>query len=94
MSKAYSFYKKKKFHYVLVDHKIRAKSGQEAKKVKSLLKRNKINLNIIVNKKKIFKNIQAEARNSRYEILINYCKKNKIQTILTAHNLEDQVETF
>ena len=46
------------------------------------------------NKKKIFKNIQAEARNSRYEILINYCKKNKIQTILTAHNLEDQVETF
>ena len=94
LSKAYSFYKKKKFHYVLVDHKIRAKSGQEAKKVKSLLKRNKINLNIIVNKKKIFKNIQAEARNSRYEILINYCKKNKIQTILTAHNLEDQVETF
>jgi len=26
--------------------------------------------------------------------LINYCKKNKIKTLLTAHNLEDQVETF
>ena len=25
---------------------------------------------------------------------LNYCKKNKIKTILTAHNLEDQVETF
>ena len=94
LSKAYTFYKKKIFHYVLVDHKIRKISGQEAKKVKSLLKKNKINLKILANKKKIFKNIQAEARNSRYEILINYCKKNKIQTILTAHNLEDQVETF
>ena len=25
---------------------------------------------------------------------MNYCKKNKIKDILTAHNLEDQVETF
>ena len=94
LSKAYTFLKKSKFHYVLIDHKIRDKSGQEAKKVKSLLKRRKINLKVLENKKKIFKNIQAEARNSRYEILINYCKRNKIQTILTAHNLEDQVETF
>ena len=94
LSKAYTFSKKSKFHYVLIDHKIRDKSGQEAKKVKSLLKRRKINLKVLENKKKIFKNIQAEARNSRYEILTNYCKRNKIQTILTAHNLEDQVETF
>jgi len=94
LSKAYTFYKKSKFHYVLIDHKIREKSGQEAKKVKSILKRKKINLKILDNKKKIFKNVQAEARNSRYEILINYCKRNKIKTILTAHNLEDQVETF
>ena len=94
LSKAYTFYKKSKFHYVLVDHKIRVKSGQEAKRVKSLLKRKNINLKILDNKKRIIKNIQAEARNSRYEILSNYCKKNKIQTILTAHNLEDQVETF
>ena len=40
------------------------------------------------------KNIQAEARLVRYEILVNFCKKNKIRTLLTAHNLEDQVETF
>ena len=26
--------------------------------------------------------------------MINHCKKNKIKTLLTAHNLEDQVETF
>ena len=94
LSKAYTNYSKSKFHYVLVDHKIRKKSGQEAKKVKSLLKRKKMNLKILINKKKIVKNIQAEARISRYDILTKYCKKNRIQIILTAHNLEDQVETF
>ena len=45
-------------------------------------------------KKKITKNIQAEARNARYDILKTFCKKNNIKVILTAHNLEDQVETF
>ena len=94
LSKAYTFHKKCKFNYVLVDHKIRKNSSQEAKKVKNLLKRNKINLKILISKKKIIKNIQAEARISRYEILTNYCKKNRIQTLITAHNLEDQVETF
>ena len=94
LTKAYASQKKTKFHYVLVDHNIRKESSQEAKKVKALLKRKKITLKVFLNKKKIIKNIQAEARNSRYEIFLNYCKKNKIKTILTAHNLEDQVETF
>jgi tRNA(Ile)-lysidine synthase len=94
LTKAYSYTKKVKIRYVLVDHNIRKNSAQEAKQVKNLLKRNKINLNIILNKKKIISNIQGQARNTRYEILTKYCKKNKIKTLLTAHNLEDQVETF
>ena len=77
-----------------MDHNIRKGSNQEAKKVKKLLKKSQINLKIHLNKIKINKNIQAEARNIRYEILFNFCKKNKIKTLLTAHNLEDQVETF
>ena len=94
LARAYTFYKKTKFHYVLVDHKLRKNSDQEAKKVKNLLKKKQINLRILVNKKKIVKNIQAEARQARYEILIDFCKKNRIKTLMTAHNLEDQVETF
>ena len=94
LARAYTFYKKTRFHYVLVDHKIRKNSNQEAQKVKNLLKKKQIDLKILVNKKKIIKNIQAEARLVRYEILVNFCKKNKIRTLLTAHNLEDQVETF
>jgi len=94
LSKAYSYKKKTKFSYVLVDHNIRKNSAKEAEQVKKLLKKSQLNLNIILNKKKITSNIQGQARNIRYEILSNYCRRNKINTLLTAHNLEDQVETF
>ena len=94
LTKAYSQEKKIKFYYVLVDHNIRKNSALEAKQVKKLLKKHKINLNIILNKEKITRNIQGLARHTRYEILSNYCKKKKVNTLLTAHNLEDQVETF
>ena len=40
------------------------------------------------------KNVQNHARNIRYNLLIDYCKKKKIQYILTAHHSEDQIETF
>ena len=94
LTKSYSFYKKTKFYYILVDHNIRKNSNREAQEVKKLLKKKNISLKIFLNKKKITKNIQAEARNTRYEILTQYCKKKKIKVLLTAHNLEDQVETF
>jgi len=94
LTKAYSFQNKTKFYYALVDHGIRKNSNQEAKNVKDLLGKKKINLRVLTLKKKIEKNVQAVARNLRYEILINHCKKNKIKNILTAHNFEDQVETF
>ena len=78
LTKAYSYTKKTKFHYVLVDHNIRKNSAKEANQVKNLLKKNKINLNILINKKKIKRNIQSLARNTRYEILSKYCIKNNI----------------
>ena len=94
LSKAYSLKNKCKIFYVLVDHSLRKNSSIEAKSVKKLLKKNQINLNILKNKKIINKNIQSQAREIRYNLLTNFCKKKKITTILTAHNLEDQVETF
>lgn len=94
LSKAYTYCYKSKFYYVLINHNIRRNSLQEAKKVKNLLQKKQINLKIISNKKKIEKNIQGEARNIRYELLSNFCLKNNIRSLITAHNLEDQVETF
>ncbi len=94
LSKAYSYEKKVKFYYLLINHNIRKNSAKEAFKVKKLLKKYKINLKIFENRKKIIKNVQSQARAIRYEILKNFCKKNNIRILITAHNLEDQVETF
>ena len=77
-----------------MDHNIRKNSSNEAKSVKKLLKKYQIKVDILKNKKKITGNIQGEARKIRYNLLTNFCKKKKIKSILTAHNLEDQVETF
>ena len=94
LAKSYSYENKCKIYYVLVDHNLRKNSSSEAQSVKKLLRKHQINLNILKNKKLIKKNIQSEARVIRYNLLTTFCKKKKIQTILTAHNLEDQVETF
>ena len=94
LAKAYSYKNKCKIYYVLVDHKIRNNSSHEANLVKKLLKKNHIALNVLKNKKLIKKNIQSKAREVRYNLLEDFCKKKNIKIILTAHNLEDQVETF
>ena len=92
--KSYSLKNTCKVYYVLIDHNLRKNSSIEAKLVKNLLKKFKINLNILKNKKKIVKNIQSEARKIRYELLTTFCRKKNVKIIITAHNLEDQVETF
>ena len=94
LTKAFSYVKKTKFYYILINHNIRKNSSIEAKQVKNLLKKKKINLKIISNKKKINSNIQGQAREIRYNLMEKFCNTKKIEAILTAHNLEDQVETF
>jgi tRNA(Ile)-lysidine synthase len=94
LSKAYSEEEKNKVFYVLVDHSIRSNSSKEALAVKNLLKKKGINLTILKNKKKINKNFQSQAREIRYQLLLNFCKKNKIKFIMTGHHRDDQIETF
>ena len=94
LAKSYNYENRSKIFYVLVDHKLRKNSSREAQLVKRLLKKYGINLYILKNDKIINKNIQSEARKVRYSLLTSFCKKKNINVILTAHNLEDQVETF
>ncbi len=94
LGKIYEEDTKIKVNYVLVNHNLRNNSTQEALLVKALLKKKKIKLNIKINKKKINKNIQKNAREVRYNLLLNFCKTNKIKFLLTAHHREDQIETF
>ena len=45
-------------------------------------------------RKKPNSNLQSLARQKRYELIFNQCKKHKINTILTAHHQDDFYETF
>ena len=94
LSQTYSIENKKRFFFVLVDHGIRTSSSKEAQNVKILLKKKGINLTILKNKKKIDKNVQSNAREIRYKLLLNFCKKYKIKFIMTGHHRDDQIETF
>lgn len=94
LSKAFCDERKNKAYYVLIDHGIRNNSSKEAILVKNLLKKRGMTLTILRNKKKINKNIQSHARIIRYQLLLNFCKKNDIKFILTAHHRDDQIETF
>ena len=94
LSKALNYEKKIKFYFVLINHNIRKKSSNEAVQVKNLLSKKGISIKIIKNTHKIKTNIQNQARIVRYDLLKKFCQKNQVKVILTAHNLEDQVETF
>ncbi|MDB9760392.1 tRNA lysidine(34) synthetase TilS [Pelagibacteraceae bacterium] len=94
LSKIYANEKKNNIFFVLIDHAIRQNSSKEAKAVKFLLAKKKINLKILKNKKKINNNFQSNAREARYTLLLNFCKKNKIKFIFTGHHRDDQIETF
>ena len=94
-SKIYTSEFKNKAHIVIVDHKLRKESYAEALNVKKILKRKKIKSTILSWKGKVPKsNIQKNARNIRYSLISNYCLKNNIKYLLTAHHIDDQIENF
>ena len=94
-SKIYSSEFKNKIHVLIVDHQLRKESHKEALKVKKILKKRQISSKILKWKGKIpKKNIQKNARDLRYSLLSDYCLKNKIKYLVTAHHKDDQIENF
>jgi len=95
LTKCYSIKNKIKVKYFIVDHKLRKESSLEAKTVKSILKKIDVNCKILKwNGRKPSKNIQAEARDKRYHLLANECKKNSIKHLLLGHHINDLFENF
>ena len=94
-SKLYSLEFGNKIDILIVNHNIRKNSLKEASKVKEILKKRKIQSKILNWKGKIPKsNIQKNARDLRYFLISNYCLKNKIKYLTTAHHADDQFENF
>ena len=95
LAKIYSIKNNINPRFLIVDHKLRKESSVEAKYVKKLLKKYLISAEILTWKgKKPSQNIQAIARNKRYELLFERCKKLKINNILLGHHQNDLFENF
>ena len=95
LTKCYSLKNKIKVKYYLVNHKLRKEATLEAETVKKILKKIDIQCTILNwNGKKPSKNIQATARDKRYSLLANECKKNNIKYLLLGHHLNDLFENF
>jgi len=95
LAKCYSLKSKVTVKYFIVDHKLRKESSAEVKTVKKILKKLDIECKALPwNGKKPSKNIQAIARNKRFSLLANECKKNDIKYLLLGHHLNDLFENF
>jgi len=96
LSKCYQIKNKNKnFHYIHVDHNLRATSSKEAQTLKKMLKKFKIECKIITWKKKEnTKKTQSESRDYRFNVFENFCKIKKINTVLLGHHYDDFQENF
>ena len=95
LAKIYSLKNKLKPKYFIVDHKLRKESTDEAIKVKKILKKFSINLEILTWRgKKPSKNIQALSRKKRYDLLSLECDRYKLNNILLGHHQDDLFENF
>ena len=92
---AFIKYKKGKLMALIVDHRIRKNSKEEAKYISTYLDKNNINSQILtVNKDNVSKKSMNEARNNRYNLLTDFCIKNNILHLFIAHHKDDNLETF
>ena len=77
------------------DHKLRKESIEELIFAKKLAKKFKFNFRSFEwNSIKPTKSIMERAREIRYERIIEFCKKKKIISLMTAHHLDDSLETY
>ena len=80
---------------IYFDHRLRKESYLESKYTKEISKKLGIDFKILMwNEKKPKTSIMQRAREIRYKKIINFCKQNNIMTVMTAHHLDDSLETY
>ncbi len=81
---------------LIVDHGLRPESAAEASLTLERLKALSVPAEILTwhHDERPSSNIQAAAREARYELMAAHCRQNGIKTLLTAHHMNDQAETF
>jgi tRNA(Ile)-lysidine synthase len=95
LAKLYSLENDNDFVALIIDHKLRKESANEAKQTYKNLAQNKIKAKILTYQgEKFSSNIQKKARDLRYDLFEKYCTKNKIKFLILAHHQDDLIENF
>ncbi|WP_341753200.1 MULTISPECIES: tRNA lysidine(34) synthetase TilS [unclassified Candidatus Tisiphia] len=80
---------------MLVDHHLREQSKLEHEYVRDLSRKLGYDYHLLhFDHQNNFSNLQARAREGRYQLMTDLCKKLDILTILTAHHLDDYIENY
>lgn len=89
-------YPDKTFHLLGVDHGLRAESLDEVEAVEQFFSKDKNVTHKILQWQgdKPTSAVMEEARKARYDLMIDYCNQNNIQTLFIGHHQDDQAETF
>jgi tRNA(Ile)-lysidine synthase len=78
-----------------VDHHLRKESADEAKQVAAWCKNLGVaHVMLEWNHEKIASGIQDKARSARYQLMFDWMRDHDVVTLLTAHHLNDQLETL
>lgn len=79
-----------------VDHKVREGSTDEALALSKILKARTINHHIfnVSHDHDFTRNIEANMRKARYDLLYDFCQKNNIKYLFLGHHLGDIAENF
>lgn len=85
------------FICLIVDHGLRKESQAEAVRTARFLQSKGIEVEILVwqqyQSSVQISNVQHQAREARYKLLAEYCRRHNISSLLTAHNKNDVAET-
>ena len=78
-----------------VDHGLRAAAGDEARQVGIWCRQLDIDHHILrIDGAAPTTGIQAWARTQRYQVMLQFCRDNKIQQLFLGHHRDDQLETL
>lgn len=78
-----------------VDHRLRPSSAQEALYVSQIMQAKNIEHHTLVwESNHPQTGIEEASRIARYRLLEDWCKQHQIHYLMTAHHLNDQIETF
>lgn len=78
-----------------INHHLRPEAEAETKYVAEICLKNGIEHEVLHWKhERLQSGMENKARQARYELMFDWCKKNDCKILMTAHHMRDQAETF